>query len=449
MNAIATKETSALATVIPDDIYTETGLKLPAGKLPFEEYEQVGVNLQRMLRASNWWLGDWILYGDSQYGETYTQAIDFTGRGEDHLKNIVSICRSIPPEERRAVLSFSSHAAVAGLTAAVRREVLDEAEEKGLNSKQIRVLARDVKTRATSDGTDEKSRRHDLSDENGHRVIDVEAEEVEEQDEDKSVFDQTGSGQRMGDERADREQGVAAVREAKPADIVNQIIELIEFLPPRLKVGTAALAGVDVNALDLAALKLIEMMDTDEMAPAGAPGFPDNTGQQSAISSGANDGSPSEPSSDATPSPTADIAGESEQSIADQSSGNEAAEIDPNALDAGGQGDDPQSIGFDRGRYNSETITTDELLTFYEEGATAFNDGTALTFCPDLDPKDYQRAWVDGWQSAKALARAELAAEEEAATTVHDDIPTFDTSSRDEDVPEIPAFMDRRDEVAG
>src|SRR5947209_15826562 len=54
------------------------GLELQPG-LPFEEWAEVGRTLGRMDRALRWWIGDWLAYGEREFGEAYAQEMDATG----------------------------------------------------------------------------------------------------------------------------------------------------------------------------------------------------------------------------------------------------------------------------------------------------------------------------------------------------------------------------------
>src|SRR6476661_2250921 len=66
---------------------TETGYSLPDG-LSFHAWAWAGEVLRRMDRSVRWWIGDWINYGERQYGERYSQAIEVTGRQVQDLMNM-------------------------------------------------------------------------------------------------------------------------------------------------------------------------------------------------------------------------------------------------------------------------------------------------------------------------------------------------------------------------
>ena len=51
---------------LPGEI-TETGLTLPEN-LPYDEWREIGRQLQRAERSLMWWIGDWWAYGEHTYG---------------------------------------------------------------------------------------------------------------------------------------------------------------------------------------------------------------------------------------------------------------------------------------------------------------------------------------------------------------------------------------------
>jgi len=93
--------------------FTETGLEV-RGHPTVEEWE---VPLQFALwcqRASPWWIGDMLNSGDAHFGEMFSQVCNGPVSA-DQLQRYESVARRVPPENRRATLSWSCHAAVARL----------------------------------------------------------------------------------------------------------------------------------------------------------------------------------------------------------------------------------------------------------------------------------------------------------------------------------------------
>ncbi len=94
-------------------------------------------------RASPWWIGDLLVAGDAQFGEAFSQACQGWVSGEQ-LQRYESIARRVPPENRRASLSWSAHAAVARLSPEKQREMLELAEKNGWSSEELRAHVRQI-----------------------------------------------------------------------------------------------------------------------------------------------------------------------------------------------------------------------------------------------------------------------------------------------------------------
>lgn len=135
-------------------MYRPLGLALKKG-LPYEEWEQIGVTLEDIREGVNWWVGDWLNYGDAEYGEKYTQAVQHTGKAVQTLMNMAFVAKAIPISRRRETLSFSIHAEVAGLTARQQNAVLDEAEKENWTRDEVRRRVREIKPTLSSGKKDE------------------------------------------------------------------------------------------------------------------------------------------------------------------------------------------------------------------------------------------------------------------------------------------------------
>lgn len=113
-------------------------LTLPAG-LPYEEWEELGIRLQWAERSLPWLLGDWLNYGEREYGEKYAQAVEELPYAYQTLANYAWVCRVFPPEERRRDLAFGHHAEVASMKELENRErLLAEAIDEHLSCRELR-----------------------------------------------------------------------------------------------------------------------------------------------------------------------------------------------------------------------------------------------------------------------------------------------------------------------
>lgn len=114
---------------LPGEI-TETGLTLPEN-LPYDEWREIGRQLQRAERSLMWWIGDWWAYGEHTYGsrKELVESEGLSGASYKTCKNAASICREFERSRRRDLLSFTHHAEVASLPPEQADQILDWCEE--------------------------------------------------------------------------------------------------------------------------------------------------------------------------------------------------------------------------------------------------------------------------------------------------------------------------------
>lgn len=116
---------------------TGTSLTLGDG-VTYEQFEALGRGLGLINRSCQWWVGDWLNYGEGAYGEKFAQAASETGLAEQTLVNRMYVCKHVAPSRRRASLPFSVHAEVAALPAKEQRQWLDRAEKGGWTRADLR-----------------------------------------------------------------------------------------------------------------------------------------------------------------------------------------------------------------------------------------------------------------------------------------------------------------------
>lgn len=143
--AVATQQTFL---DIPGCEFTETGLRIKT-KISFDHWERLGEVLKRAETGIQWWLGDWMIYGEHQYGEKYAQALDAseqTGINADTLRNYHWVSERIPSVMRITELPWSFHQVVAGLPEVERNAWLSTALNRKLTGDPytFRELKRDV-----------------------------------------------------------------------------------------------------------------------------------------------------------------------------------------------------------------------------------------------------------------------------------------------------------------
>jgi hypothetical protein len=123
-------ETDVELLNFPECTFSTTGLLIPEG-MEFERWQDLGGALRKAGKGIQFWIGDWIRYGEHQYGEKYTQAIEATGKAEKTLRNYVFVAQNLDLSRRRDtdLVDYSIQAEVAGLKPAQQEAVLQKAED--------------------------------------------------------------------------------------------------------------------------------------------------------------------------------------------------------------------------------------------------------------------------------------------------------------------------------
>ncbi|MEU3020555.1 LmbU family transcriptional regulator [Nocardiopsis sp. NPDC007018] len=91
-----------------------TSLALPPS-MPMDDWRNLGQQIFVISDSSGWWLGDWLVYGQSQYPDRYRTAVAETSLGYQTLRNYAWVARRFPVNRRRSTLSFQHHAEVASM----------------------------------------------------------------------------------------------------------------------------------------------------------------------------------------------------------------------------------------------------------------------------------------------------------------------------------------------
>ena len=106
--------------------------------MDFEKWESIGKTLRRVQGCVMWWIGDWVRWGEAQYGEKYSQALDETDYAYGTIANSVWVCGQIEASRRREELSFGHHQEVAKLEAGLQNSWLKMAVDEKWSVKDLR-----------------------------------------------------------------------------------------------------------------------------------------------------------------------------------------------------------------------------------------------------------------------------------------------------------------------
>lgn len=102
------------------------------------DWVAAGRKLGAMGRCSQWWLGDWIRYGNTKFGERYSRAASITGYDTQTLMNMVYVSSKFDISRRRETLSWSHHETVASLEVNEQELWLDHATKERLSIVDLR-----------------------------------------------------------------------------------------------------------------------------------------------------------------------------------------------------------------------------------------------------------------------------------------------------------------------
>jgi hypothetical protein len=119
----------------------------PGHAISLSQWVADGQRLGAIGRGVNWWLGDWLRFGNDKFGERYVRASRITGYDVQTLMNMVYVASRFEAGRRRERLSWSHHAELAALESDDQEQWLTRAEEERLSVRDLRGELRRV-TRA-------------------------------------------------------------------------------------------------------------------------------------------------------------------------------------------------------------------------------------------------------------------------------------------------------------
>lgn len=114
-----------------------TALRLPSG-LGMTDWVSLGRQLFVVADSSAWWLGDWLIYGESHFPDRYELMLAETSLDYQTLRNYAWVARKYRPEQRRERLSFQHHAEAASLPEPDRGRWLERAEAGRWSRNELR-----------------------------------------------------------------------------------------------------------------------------------------------------------------------------------------------------------------------------------------------------------------------------------------------------------------------
>ncbi|MGE0444517.1 MAG: hypothetical protein AB7P99_04760 [Vicinamibacterales bacterium] len=98
-----------------------------------DEWEAIGRRLRAVASATQWAIGDWLVFGQGcgEYGQTYQRAAEITGRSWETLSQYARVSRAYARDCRRPDVSWTIHREALRLLEADRPAALALAASKG------------------------------------------------------------------------------------------------------------------------------------------------------------------------------------------------------------------------------------------------------------------------------------------------------------------------------
>lgn len=115
---------------------------IPQADLGQNEWLSTGRRLGAIGRCSQWWIGDWVRYGASRWGERYAEAARVTGYDVASLRNMAWVASRFDLSLRSDKLTWSHHVLLAPLEVEQQSYWLDRAEQERLSVADLRVELR-------------------------------------------------------------------------------------------------------------------------------------------------------------------------------------------------------------------------------------------------------------------------------------------------------------------
>jgi hypothetical protein len=106
--------------------------------MEFSDWLVAGRRLGVIGRGSQWWIGDWLVFGTSKFGERYLEASKVTGYDIKSLRNMRYVSSRFESSLRRDDLNWSHHALLAALDAKEQRYWLGRAAADRLSVEDLR-----------------------------------------------------------------------------------------------------------------------------------------------------------------------------------------------------------------------------------------------------------------------------------------------------------------------
>ena len=137
MSSLAMTQEPAMA--MQKVTWNPSGITIDAN-VTFEEWQSIGETLTQLEKGIQWAIGDWLNYGESRWGDKYTQAVLELPYEAGSLRNMSYVAKRFDASLRSDKLSFSHYKTVAALEPAQADDYLARAENEMMSVQDLREL---------------------------------------------------------------------------------------------------------------------------------------------------------------------------------------------------------------------------------------------------------------------------------------------------------------------
>lgn len=129
----------------------------PQGDMDHSDWLAAGRRLGAIGRCSQWWIGDWVRYGTSKWGEKYAEAARVTGYDPASLRNMAWVASRFDLSLRNDKLTWSHHVLLAPLEPEEQRQWLQRASRERLSVADLRLELRTLRDDGAARGSEPRS----------------------------------------------------------------------------------------------------------------------------------------------------------------------------------------------------------------------------------------------------------------------------------------------------
>lgn len=120
------------------------------GRPNFDEWKNIGGLLRLMEHGIQWLIGDWVNWGEGEWGDKTAQVIDAELFSESTIRVYRWTAARIPTENRVPALTFSHHMAVSSMVTTEQQRWLERATK---NTWSVSELKKQIKIHAAGSTT--------------------------------------------------------------------------------------------------------------------------------------------------------------------------------------------------------------------------------------------------------------------------------------------------------